>query len=117
MMFVSTFERRRRLLILIGCYITNLRLQCHVSHTAIQCYELDLPENGTVVYSGPNYNFGDTATYSCDIGFGLSGSTERTCSGNGRSPMGEWSGTDPICEGMHLGKTLFVNSQTLCFSV
>ena len=71
-------------------------------HTAIQCYQLDPLKNGTVVYSGSNYSFGDTATYSCDIGFGLSGNTERICGGNGSSPKGEWSGTDPSCEGMDL---------------
>ena len=55
-------------------------------------------------YSGPpgqDITFGDTATYSCETGFGLSGNVEQTCSGNGSSPLGEWSGTDPTCIGKY----------------
>ena len=69
---------------------------------AIQCFELDSPENGSVEYSGSlgqGINFGDTATYSCETGFGLSGNAKRTCIGNGTSSLGQWNGIEPTCEG------------------
>ncbi len=38
--------------------------------------------------------FGSTAAYSCDAGYSLTGSTERTCGADGM-----WSLSEPVCEG------------------
>ena len=38
-------------------------------------------------------SFGDVARYSCDTGYILNGTAERTCQANG-----EWSGSAPTCE-------------------
>ncbi len=40
------------------------------------------------------------ATYSCDIGFGLSGDVMRTCGGDMSNSTGVWSGSEPTCEGI-----------------
>ena len=61
---------------------------------AIQCDALSDPANGTVSITGTGV--GDTATYSCDEGYELSGSGTLTCQLNG-----EWSGSPPTCEGKH----------------
>ncbi|XP_045204681.2 sushi, von Willebrand factor type A, EGF and pentraxin domain-containing protein 1-like isoform X2 [Mercenaria mercenaria] len=36
---------------------------------------------------------GETATYTCDVGYSLDGTTSRTCAADGSG----WSGTDPVC--------------------
>ena len=59
---------------------------------AIQCPALSDPENGAVSITGTGV--GDTATYTCNSGYELSGSDTRTCQSNG-----EWSGSAPTCEG------------------
>ena len=41
---------------------------------------------------GPEYNLDTIATYSCDDGFMLIGSPERTCESSGN-----FSGVDPMC--------------------
>ena len=48
------------------------------------------PVNGTVMMTGNSV--GDTATYSCDDGFALSGVEMVTCQDNG-----QWSDPPPIC--------------------
>ena len=59
---------------------------------AVQCPALSDPENGAVTTTGTGV--GDTATYTCNSGFEISGSDTRTCQSNG-----EWSGSAPTCEG------------------
>ena len=59
---------------------------------AIQCDALSDPDNGDVSVTGTGV--GDTATYTCDAGYELIGSSTRTCQSNG-----EWSGSPPTCEG------------------
>ena len=61
---------------------------------AVQCPALSDPENGAVSTTGTGV--GDTATYTCNSGYELSGSDTRTCQSNG-----EWSGSAPTCEGKY----------------
>ncbi len=58
--------------------------------------------NGMIVYSTtPPFNFGTTATYQCNDGYSLaSGDRVRTCTGDGTSTVGQWSGTAPVCSGI-----------------
>ena len=60
---------------------------------AIQCDALSDPDNGAVSVTGTGV--GDTATYTCDDGYELIGSSTRTCQSNG-----DWSGSPPTCEGI-----------------
>ncbi len=67
------------------------------------CPELVEPTNGDITFSGATSGFVFmTATYSCDLGYGLSGgnTTVRTCTSN--MGPGEWTGTAPLCEGEDL---------------
>ena len=67
--------------------------------TAIICEPLDIL-NGQVTYSNrSNWNiiFRAVATFICDEGFALFGSGTRTCTGNGTSTIGEWSGEQAFC--------------------
>ena len=58
----------------------------------VSCGPLVAPSNGRVDTSDGTL-FGDTATYSCDAGYPISGPSKRTCKANG-----QWSGTMPTCE-------------------
>jgi CUB/sushi domain-containing protein len=57
---------------------------------AVNCGNLTDISNGSVTFS--ETTFGSIATYSCDEGFGLQGSTERVC-----ETIGQWSGSEPSC--------------------
>ena len=46
----------------------------------------------TVIYSTLTY--GSTVTYSCNVGYNLVGSPNRTC-----TETGSWSGNPPQCQG------------------
>ena len=61
---------------------------------AVQCPPLSDPENGAVSITGTGV--GDTATYTCNNGYEISGSDTRICRLNG-----EWSGSPPTCEGKY----------------
>eukprot|EP00058_Branchiostoma_floridae_P027893 XP_002613384.1 hypothetical protein BRAFLDRAFT_68379 [Branchiostoma floridae] len=61
---------------------------CHANQVP-QCTALSAPHHGTI--SGSN-NLGDTVTFSCDLGYELTGSVTRTC----QSTL-DWSGTQPTC--------------------
>ena len=69
----------------------------------IMCPSLPEPLNGQVVSSTNTTGdqvFGATATYVCDSGFGLSGGERvRTCSSDGSSTIGFWTGSAPSCLG------------------
>ncbi len=60
--------------------------------------------NGSVTYSSNadengTYPFDTVATYSCFTGFSLLvGDNIRTCTGDGSTTTGTFSGIDPICE-------------------
>ncbi|KAI0237989.1 Protein mesh [Lamellibrachia satsuma] len=56
----------------------------------VSCGSLKTPSNGTKNGSSPLV--GATANFSCNGGFRLEGSAQRTC-----TEHGEWSGTDVIC--------------------
>ena len=63
--------------------------------TVVDCGNLTNPTNGQV--STGRTTFGQTATYSCDPGYNLMGSTQHTC-----QATGVWSGSVPTCQGMLL---------------
>ena len=46
-----------------------------------------------------NFAFGTVATHSCSDGFFLMGNEMRVCGGDGTSPTGVWSGSEPVCSG------------------
>ena len=75
------------------------------------CQTLSAPENGQIGYStsvASEATYGTIATYSCDLGFGLSGGEDvRTCEGDGFSLNGMWSGDTPTCEGICLSQHVF----------
>ena len=57
------------------------------------CTYLRYPRNGQV--SVTTYDAGGVATYTCNHGFRLVGSSPRICLSNET-----WSGVEPICNGM-----------------
>ena len=61
--------------------------------TAVNCGALTNPANGQVSYTAGT-TFGQTATYSCNMGYNLIGSRTRNCQATGR-----WSGSAPTCQG------------------
>jgi len=61
--------------------------------TAVDCGTLTNPVNGQVSHSGGT-TFEQTATYSCNAGYGLIGDNTRTC-----QATRVWSGSAPICQG------------------
>ena len=70
--------------------------------SVVKCPLLSYPENGIITYSEETsllLGFMETANYSCNVGFGLSGGdTVRTCEGAAGS-SGEWTGSAPSCQG------------------
>ncbi len=81
----------------INQFNTNFQLLCL---TAVMCPEVFDPTNGLITYSISDATA--MATYSCDFGYGLSsGDTMRICTGAAGS-VGEWTGTAPTCEGVHV---------------
>ncbi len=76
----------------------------HAYTLAITCPFLSDLVNGSLTYSGvgdqnSSYAFNVVATYSCNTGFSLVGNSNRTCTGDGNSTTGAFSGIDPNCEG------------------
>lgn len=69
----------------------------------INCLPLSTPVGGQLTFSSmsnPNYELGTNATYSCNSGLALLGSSDvRTCVGDGSSSIGNWGGNEPSCEG------------------
>ena len=63
--------------------------------TAILCANLSSPVSGTVILDANT--FGSQANYSCSEGYTLNGTTTRVCQADG-----QWSGSEPICEGQSL---------------
>ena len=52
-----------------------------------------------------NYYFGTVATHSCSGGFFLMGNEMRVSEGDGTSPTGMWSGSEPVCSGNEWHRT------------
>ena len=72
--------------------------------SAITCTSLSQINNGLVTYRPDTtspFNFGTTATYSCNENFFLQGDRTRTCGGAGSGLNGVWSGSAPVCAGIH----------------
>ena len=59
------------------------------------CSSLPLPANGGISYTSGN-SIGSVATYSCNSGFTLEGSSTRTCIVIGGSST-NWLGSAPNC--------------------
>ena len=61
-------------------------------HVEVDCGTLSEPQNGALTLGSTTYL--GTATYTCDTGFVLEGSSSRNC-----TRFGKWSGRDPTCLG------------------
>ena len=72
--------------------IENDRLFMIVSSIAVPCGTLNNPTNGQVNVEGNT--FGSESNYSCSEGYVLNGNSTRMCQADG-----QWSGSEPICEG------------------
>ena len=68
--------------------------------TAVDCGNLTDPANGQVDHTAGT-TFRQTATYSCNTGYGLVGDSNRTCQANG-----VWSGSAPTCQGILLSNII-----------
>ena len=75
---------------------------CHLNYSppplfclifiVVDCGALTDPDNGQVTLSnGASLN--SEASYSCNIGFAINGTSTRTCQINN-----QWSGSEPTCE-------------------
>ena len=62
----------------------------------VDCGTLNDPANGRVSHT-PGTTFEQTATYNCNTGYNLVGSSTRTCQASGA-----WSGSAPTCQGVLL---------------
>ena len=64
--------------------------------------------NGSVNHTSGT-TFGQTATYTCNMGYNLVENSTRTC-----QATGQWSGSAPTCEGMLLkgDQTIFICAYT-----
>ncbi len=71
--------------------------------TALTCSLLTTPDNGVIMYStitAPTFELSTTASYSCNTGYGLSGSqVTRTCEADAMSLSASWSGEALSCPG------------------
>ena len=56
----------------------------------VSCPPLTAPDNGMIDCTGSLFE--DTCTFSCDDGYELTGSENRTCQSDQT-----WSGTEPMC--------------------
>ena len=74
---------------------------------AITCPPLPDHIHTSITYSPdttPSFPYGTQAMYTIDSPEGMErdgGDYIRTCTGDGRSAVGVWSGTGPICTGTH----------------
>ena len=64
--------------------------------TVVDCGNLTDPGNGQVDHTAGT-TFRQTATYSCNTGYNLVGDSTHTC-----QATGNWSGSEPTCQGMLL---------------
>ena len=82
------------------CFLSCIKLALSVHmylYVGISCGQPDSPSNGQVNTSAGTSS-GDVARYSCNTGYTLNGTAERTCQANR-----EWSGSVPTCESEILG--------------
>ena len=71
---------------------TSFQIVINSTGNTIDCGTLSSPSNGQVTLTGTAV--GSTATYDCNSGFNLVGNMQRTCQNSG-----DWSGTQPTCDG------------------
>ena len=71
-------------------------MHTHLSKSVVQCDPLVNPDNGQVSVS--SNDFGSDASYSCDTGYNLVGTSAVTCQADQ-----QWSGSPPTCESMLIG--------------
>ncbi len=69
-----------------------------LSPSVVSCSVLVAPSNGTL--TGDSVSYWSEVTYSCDLGYILSGDADRTCQADG-----VWSGSDPVCNSKHYART------------
>ena len=77
----------------IPVHMDVYRVEVHLYTFSLEpkmCHNLTAPDNGEVVVSGTSP--GDTATYSCNMGFELEGVDTVTCGDDGI-----WSAGLPVC--------------------
>ena len=90
-------------------------IETHIlSKSAITCTSLNLINNGLITFSPDTtspFDFGTTASYSCNQGSYLVGNVARTCGGDGSGVAGTWSGSTPVCAGEHANSHLYINSR------
>ena len=85
--------------------------KCYMCFMLVTCPSLISPTNGIISCSlgGNNIpNPGESCTFTCDNGYGLNGSSTRTCQNNG-----SWDGSDATCS---RGKWLYI-TRLLCKSI
>ncbi len=79
---------------IVWCSLDDKLFHVYVKNSpVVNCTLLETPSNGELDEDG--VSFGSEVTYSCDIGYVLSGDTSRTC-----QPDGNWTGSDPMCNSM-----------------
>ena len=69
--------------------------------TAVSCGNLSSPVDGRVSVNGNT--FGSQANYSCSEGYVLNGNSTRMCQADG-----QWSGSEPRCEGQDCSVCVYV---------
>ena len=77
--------------------------------TGLRCGSLSNIENGRVSF--PSTSVGSVATYTCNRGFELIGSSRRTCQSNG-----QWSGREPVCTGLRCRSLSNIENGRVSFS-
>ncbi len=65
----------------------------YVPHAEVDCGPLSSPKDGQVIFKTTTLN--SVATYTCNSGFDLIGSSERICQAGGT-----WSKEAPVCKGL-----------------
>ena len=78
---------------------SNIQSHVFLHLTAVNCGTLSNPAHGQVAHTAGTF-FRQTATYSCNTGYSLGGSSTRTCLATRR-----WSGSAPTCQGNYFIKS------------
>ena len=66
---------------------------------AITCPSLSAPTDGNAPDCDDGDNYWSSCSFTCTTGFGLSSTVALECTGDGTSPIGEWSTDAPTCIG------------------